>query len=164
MTLSELEDIEQRAYVADIPRLIVALKQAETARALLALDAVHARRKRDELADRLAELEKVVREIRPDLQEAEVLSHEDMGARERLLVLESRAVLSAVSWRKAEEELAREREKADALVNALQHCIDLGPPCPSCGAEDEEMESDGLYPHVEDCQAWAALRLARGEK
>lgn len=81
MTSAELEEIEKRADASDIPRLVAALKDSETARRLLALDAVHARRKRDELADRLAELEKVVREIRPDLQEAEVLLHEDMDVR-----------------------------------------------------------------------------------
>lgn len=43
------------------------------------------------------------------------------------------------------------KDRSRARGDALQHCIDLGPPCPLCGAEDEETESAGMYPHHTGC-------------
>lgn len=39
-----------------------------------------------------------------------------------------------------------------ALRNAIEHAIDLGPPCPFCRAEDDDEEG---YPHTSECVVWA---------
>lgn len=49
------------------------------------------------------------------------------------------------------------KERSRLRGDALQHCVDLGPPCPLCGAEDEETENDGLYPHASGCPALTLL-------
>lgn len=57
--------------------------------------------------------------------------------------------------------LEKERDALAAQVAALREAlldaVDRGPPCPCCDAEDEQTESDGLYPHLENCIASAAL-------
>jgi hypothetical protein len=63
-----------------------------------------------------------------------------------------------------EAQLREAQAHCAALKEALQDSVDRGPPCPCCGAEDDETESAGLYPHTEGCIAWAALALPSGSE
>lgn len=62
-----------------------------------------------------------------------------------------KSILYSASLQKQDRELAAEREKVKALVEALDTTI-----CNCCGA------LRGLNPHTARCRAGAALALARG--
>lgn len=64
---------------------------------------------------------------------------------------------AAGELKKLRAEVVKARARNEVLKEALQHCVDIGPPCPSCGAEDEETEDAGIYPHADDCLAYRAL-------